>query len=193
MGRFREEMMMAVHMTATQRRELQSRISEQEMFEVALREQVHSNRELLSTVQSEVQRNEQLRVEAGQALEVTRARAADEIQQVAHEAAEHIDDRNRRLDVAAGFVRRLQEELRESRAEAVVHTLLSPEQVRMQRGRVIYDNAVGQKEHELALEFGAAERVRRHSAELQRTTRSAATLGEPGYRGGWRLGRLHRM
>ena len=177
MRRFREEMMVVVHMTATQRRELQSRISEQEMFEVALREQVHSNRELLFTVQSEVQRNEQLRVEAGQALEVTRARAADEIQQVAHEAAEQIDDRSRRLDVAAGLVRRLQEELRESRAEAAVHTILSQrrlgeyqaEQVRMQRGRVIYDNAVGQKEHELALEFETVERVRRHSAELQRT------------------------
>ena len=76
MNRFREEMMMAVHLTATQRRELQSRISEQGMFEVALREQVQSNRELLSIVQNEVRQTEQLRVEAGQALEVTRARAA---------------------------------------------------------------------------------------------------------------------
>ena len=139
--------MMTVHLSATQRRELQSRISEQEMFDVALREQVQSSRELLSTVQNEVQQNEQLRVEAGQALEVTRARAADEIQQVAHEAAEQIGDRSRRLDVAAGLVRRLQDELRESRAGVVVHTMVSQqrleayhaEQLRVQRDRVIYE------------------------------------------------------
>ena len=129
MNRFREEMMMAAQLTATQRRELQSRISEPEMFEVALREQVHSNRELLSTARNEVQQNEQLRVEVGQALEVTRARAADEIQQVAHEAAEQIGDRNRRLDVAAGLARRLQDELRESRAETAVHTMVSQQRL----------------------------------------------------------------
>ena len=42
------------------------------------------------------------------------------------------------------------------------------EHQRMLMGRAIYDNAVGQKNRELALEFEAAERVRRHNAELQR-------------------------
>ena len=118
MARYREEMVAAANLTATQRRELQSRMREQEMFEYTLREQVQAARELLSVVQEEVRRSERLREEAGQELERTRARAADEIQQVAHEAAEQIDARGRRLDAAASFARQLQVELRESREDA---------------------------------------------------------------------------
>ena len=118
MARYREEMVAAANLTATQRRVPQSRMRGQEMFEYTLREQVQSNRELPSVVQEEVRRNERLREEAGQELERTRARVATEVQQVAREAAEQIDARSRRLDVAAGFVRQLQEGLHESREEA---------------------------------------------------------------------------
>ena len=71
MARYREEMAAAASLTATQRRELQSRIPEQEMFEYTLREQVKSNRELLAVAQEEVLCNGRLRAEAGQALERT--------------------------------------------------------------------------------------------------------------------------
>ena len=73
LARYREEMVAAANLTATQRRELQPRMRGQDMFEYTLGEQVQSNRELLSAVQEEVRRNEQLRVEAGQELEFTRA------------------------------------------------------------------------------------------------------------------------
>ena len=105
------------------------------------------------------------------------ARAANEIQQVAHEAAEQIDARNRRLDVAAEFVRQLQDELHESREEATPQRAMSErlyseyqaEQRRMQMDWAVYDNAVGQEEHELMLELEAAERLRRRNMEMQRT------------------------
>ena len=87
MARHREEVAAAASLSATQRRERQSRMREQEMFEYTLREQVRSNRDLLAVVQEEVLCNGRVRAEAGQELERTRARAADEIQQVAHEAA----------------------------------------------------------------------------------------------------------
>ena len=71
MARYREEMAAAANLTATQRRELQSRMREQEMFEYTLREQVQSNRELLSVVLEEARRNERLREEVGQELVLT--------------------------------------------------------------------------------------------------------------------------
>ena len=100
-------------------------------------------------MQEEVRRDERLREEAGQELVRTRARVDDEIQRVAHEAAEQIDARNRRLDVAASFARQLQEELRESREEAasrqakLPHAEYQAEHQMMLMDRAIYDNAVG--------------------------------------------------
>ena len=164
MARYREEMVAATNLTATPRRELQPRMREQEMFEYTLREQAQPNRELLPVVQEEVGHNERVCEEAGQELEVTRSRAANEVQQVAHEAAEQLDARNRRLDAAAGFVRQLQGELQESREEVISQRVASgkfyaeyqAEQRRMHMGQTIYDHAVGQKEHELRLELEAA-------------------------------------
>ena len=159
MNRYREEMAAAANLIATQRRELQSRIREQEMFEITLSEQAHSSRELLSAIQEEVRRNEQLRVEAGQQLELTRGRVAREVQQLINEAARQINDRGRRLDAVAEYVQRLRDELQESRDEvASLRTVAEryynefpAEQRRMQMGRAIYDTALGNREHELVL------------------------------------------
>ena len=68
MARDREEMAAAASLSATQRRELQSRVREREMFEYTLREQAQSKRELLPVVQEEVRRSGRLRQEAGQEL-----------------------------------------------------------------------------------------------------------------------------
>ena len=76
-------MVAVASLTAAQRRELQPRMREQELFEYTLREQVQSSRELLFVVQEEVRRSERLREEVGQELERTRARVADELHHVA--------------------------------------------------------------------------------------------------------------
>ena len=146
-------------MTATQRHELQVRTREQEVFEFTLREQVESNRDLLATVQYEDQHSLRTREEAGRELEHTRARAADDAQQLAQEVAEQIDVGDRRTNQATICVLNLREELWETHEECVARERRAEqyrmgywsEHERVLQGGGIYDNAVGVKDHEFRI------------------------------------------
>ena len=104
-----------------------------------------------------------LRAEAGRELEHTRARAADEVQRLAQEAAEQIYVKDRRANQSANCVLNLREELRGTEEESIArgihadriraeylgcHAGYRAEQERRLQGRGIYDNAVNVKDHE---------------------------------------------